>query len=134
MKVTRRPFASPLSTRRIPVHPCVRSHSSSRAIVYETLTLLRFPDTASDEVVEELVNSTWSLQYVVPGPVCGSAGPLETVLGAEGSTPPFQHAVLFRYGQERSMQNFLNNQNTLSLLEEVAPKVAEGMLLIRVMR
>lgn len=73
----------------------------------------------------DLVDRTWSLQYMSPGPVCGSAGPFEPLNGAEAYAPRFTHAVLFRYGQERACRNFLSSAPTLHLLEQVAPKIAE---------
>lgn len=43
------------------------------------------------------------------------------------SAPPFTHAVLFRYGQEKLLQTFLDNPRIAAILETTAGTAAEGV-------
>jgi hypothetical protein len=128
-------------------------HSKLTA-VNETLTLLRFPPGCTEvcapltaggapvdtllildcsprpqEDIADTVDRVWSLQYVAPGPVCGSAGPL-LPLAAPGVAvpppPPFSHAVLFRYASRPSLDAFVSNLKVRGMLGMTAAKVAEG--------
>ena len=112
------------------IRPSTR-RAGSRVDVYETLTLLQFPDACPAEDVLDAVDRVWSLQYMVSGPVCGSAGRLLPLPGAEPRAPPFTHAVLFRYGRRATADAFLDNPRTQELLGQVATGVAEGAVCLR---
>ena len=93
----------------------------------QTLTLFSLPDTADAEQVSEVVDSAWSLQYMVRGPVCGSAGSIETSLlptSANDSQASilaaFNNAVLFRYANMDTLDGFLSHAKTKLMLDEMS--------------
>ena len=61
---------------------------------------------------------------MVAGPVCSSAGPLIPLASFPAAAPPFSHAVLFRYGQDRVMQSFLGHGCTVEILEKAVETTA----------
>lgn len=93
----------------------------------QTLTLFSLPDTADANLVSEVVDSAWSLQYMVRGPVCGSAGSIETSLlpspaaqDRERLLAAFNNAVLFRYANRETLEGFLSHAKTKLMLDEMS--------------
>jgi len=93
----------------------------------QTLTLFSVPGTADADLVSEVVDSAWSLQYMVRGPVCGSAGSIETSLlpspaaqDRERLLAAFNNAVLFRYANRETLEGFLSHAKTKLMLDEMS--------------
>jgi hypothetical protein len=83
--------------------------------VYESLHLVEFEEECPLDIVSNVVDSIWSLQYVVPGPICGFAGPLQR--SSIGSSGTHFQAVLFRYGDQNKLNTFLAAPKTQDLFQ-----------------
>lgn len=101
--------------------------SADTCQVAESLTVFSLTPDLDDEQVSEVIDTCWSLQYMVRGPVCGSAGPVITGLVPSGSEShkatsleQFNNCILFRYASEKAMQDFLNHLKTKYMLDDVA--------------
>jgi hypothetical protein len=97
--------------------------------VSQSLTIFSLPDTATADQVSEVVDGAWSLQYMVRGPVCGSAGSIEQgFLPATGGTAAnkekllgaFNNAVLFRYANADALHGFMSHPKTKLMLDELS--------------
>ncbi len=110
--------------------PGRRARTTTRATLLscpQTLTLFSVPGTADADLVSEVVDSAWSLQYMVRGPVCGSAGSIETSLlpspaaqDRERLLAAFNNAVLFRYANRETLEGFLSHAKTKLMLDEMS--------------
>lgn len=102
----------------------VRTVATRAVSCPQTLTLFSLPEIADAELVSEVVDSAWSLQYMVRGPVCGSAGSIETSLaaqdGRERLLAAFNHALLFRYSDRGTLDGFLSHAKTKLMLDEMS--------------
>ncbi|KAI8114587.1 hypothetical protein M9434_002708 [Picochlorum sp. BPE23] len=115
--------------------------SADTCQVAESLTVFSLTPDLDDEQVSEVIDTCWSLQYMVRGPVCGSAGPVITGLVPSGTQSPkatsleqFNNCILFRYASEKSMQDFLNHLKTKYMLDDVAKeKTSAGVATVTFM-
>ena len=122
------------STRRQIGHSTTQRHTktttrrrttTTATVVHESLTLLPF-QSASEDKAAELVDTLWSMQYLVPGPICGSAGKIVPLVGSSNIPPPTSHAVLFRYGQLAVMDTFLGHLKTKEAIRNCATLSGQG--------
>jgi hypothetical protein len=96
------------------------------SVVHESLTLLAL-DGVDAEAQAEVVDKLWSMQYVVPGPVCGCAGKLVPLSAAESAPPPpASHAVLFRFPQFATQERFLNHLKVKEVIANGASLAHKG--------
>ncbi|WPT11243.1 hypothetical protein PSENEW3n2_00000682 [Picochlorum sp. SENEW3] len=115
--------------------------SADTCQVAESLTVFSLTPDLDDEQISEVIDTCWSLQYMVRGPVCGSAGPVITGLVPSGtqshkatSLEQFNNCILFRYASEKSMQDFLNHLKTKYMLDDVAKeKTSAGVATVTFM-
>ena len=75
--------------------------------------------TTTQEMISDSVDRVWSLQYVVAGPICGSAGPLSSPPTSTSTSMPYTHGVLFRFGQESPMNAFFAHPRTRDMLASI---------------
>lgn len=108
--------------------------------VPQTLTLFSLPVDASPEQISEVIDSAWSLQYMVRGPVCGSAGSIETSLLPTSVTSSvneedakrqallasFNNAVLFRYANQETLNGFMSHAKTKLMLDEMSTDASKS--------
>ena len=112
--------------------------SADTCQVAESLTVFSLTPDLDNEHVSEVIDTCWSLQYMVRGPVCGSAGPVITGLVSAGtgshqatSLEQFNNCILFRYASEKTMQDFLSHLKTKYMLDEVAKeKTSVGVVTV----
>jgi hypothetical protein len=128
----RSPVSHLASRRWVPSgghHEHVCQATSSMMNVAQTLTLFSLPTDSTDDQVSEVVDSAWSLQYMVRGPVCGSAGSIEQVIvpsnlsddaGDRADMTAFNNCVLFRYSNKAAMEQFMSNMKTKLMLDEMS--------------
>ena len=116
------------------------SASASTMAVPQTLTLFSLPENSSAEQISEVVDSAWSLQYMVRGPVCGSAGSIETSLLPTSVTSSvneedakrqallasFNNAVLFRYANMETLDGFMSHAKTKLMLDEMSSDASKS--------
>lgn len=108
--------------------------------VPQTLTLFSLPENSSTEQISEVVDGAWSLQYMVRGPVCGSAGSIETSLLPTSVTSSvneedakrqallasFNNAVLFRYANMETLDGFMSHAKTKLMLDEMSSDASKS--------
>lgn len=116
-RVTHRRCGNALRTAKQISHRQQQRLHVNAMLVHESLCLLPFGAVEDEDAVSELVDKLWSMQYVVPGPICGCAGKIIPVPSSGGSTtpsidPPASHAVFFRYGQPEVRKRFLEHLKT----------------------
>mmetsp|Transcript_13184 Transcript_13184/g.33860 ORF Transcript_13184/g.33860 Transcript_13184/m.33860 type:complete len:326 (-) Transcript_13184:77-1054(-) len=97
---------------------CFAAHSASNSCpVAEFVFLCKMKDGVDEAEAEEVVNALWSLQYAVPGCVCGSGGSVisqqipTAVAETEKYVEPtaWSHAVHIRLGSLRAVPSFRAN-------------------------
>jgi len=95
--------------------------------IFESLTLLHFkPDTA-EELISDIVDRVWSVQYLVPGPIVGAAGPLKSFQGSNTTDVAFSHAVLFRFGTHALQGSFQSSSTNQDMLTQTAGAVCDSI-------
>ena len=116
------------------------SASASTMAVPQTLTLFSLPLNSSTEQISEVVDGAWSLQYMVRGPVWGSAGSIETSLLPTSVTSSvneedakrqallasFNNAVLFRYANMETLDGFMSHAKTKLMLDEMSSDASKS--------
>ena len=112
--------------------PLSSSSQSSVCTVFESLTLIPFRQHEEEECISEAVDTLWSLQYMVRGPICGSAGPIlstllpESVAELKSNTIPLvSHCLHFRYGSEQNLQSFISHMKTKLMLKEKSEELTD---------
>jgi len=101
--------------------------------VSQSLTLFSLDPDYTDDQVSEVIDSTWSLQYMVRGPVCGSAGSVLMAMvpkrKEDGIVKEFNNCILFRYASESAMDQFMAHGKTKYMLDEVSrEKTTHGVV------
>lgn len=113
-----------------PRHRYIYARSSSDGArerictVSQSLTLFSLDPDYTDDQVSEVIDSSWSLQYMVRGPVCGSAGSVLMALVPESEDndmlKEFNNCILFRYASQSAMDQFMGHGKTKYMLDEVS--------------
>jgi hypothetical protein len=87
------------------------SAGAAKASVVEYLLLLQADGSQAPEVVEAMIESIWSLQYMVPGVVCAAAGPVVAThhysSTCKARLPALTHAVHFRLAGRPALEAFM---------------------------
>jgi hypothetical protein len=107
---------------------------SNTTTVAESLTLFSLKPEFDESQISEVIDSCWSLQYMVRGPVCGSAGPIVTAItqSNQDRMKQFNHCMYFRYASESAMEQFMGHLKTKYLLDEVSrTKTTSGVVSIQ---
>jgi hypothetical protein len=98
--------------------------------VVEHLVLMRAQEGAAPEAMEAVLDSLWSLQYMVPGVMCAAAAPVSTWNqpgAATGSSAPYTHLVHFRLGSLQALQQFTSHPLYSRTLAEAADPMCSCM-------
>lgn len=114
----------------------VRSSTEGRenmCTVSQSLTLFSLDPDFTDDQISEVIDSTWSLQYMVRGPICGSAGPVLMTIVPEdteqGVVKECTNCILFRYASQSVMDQFMSHGKTKYMLDEISrEKTTHGVV------
>lgn len=119
--------------RNIHIRSSSNEGRESMCTVSQSLTLFSLDPDYTDDQVSEVIDSTWSLQYMVRGPVCGSAGSVLMAMvpkrKEDGIVKEFNNCILFRYASESAMDQFMAHGKTKYMLDEVSrEKTTRGVV------
>lgn len=104
--------------------------------VSQSLTLFSLDPEYTGEQISEVIDSTWSLQYMVRGPICGSAGPVLMAMlphttedADQAIVQRYNNCILFRYASESAMSEFMSHGKTKYMLDEISrDKTTHGVV------
>lgn len=102
--------------------------------VCQSLTFFSLDPEFTDNDISEVIDGTWSLQYMVRGPICGSAGPVLIAIvpggkGEEDAVKGYNNCILFRYASDTAMDQFMSHGKTKYMLDEISrEKTTRGVV------
>lgn len=90
-----------------------------------------FRGDLQEQDISEAIDKCWSLQYMVRGPICASAGPVVTSIVPNidgGSGIPMEkmnHCIQFRYSNRETMEKFLDDFRAKNMIRDISEKMTD---------
>jgi len=107
------------------------SRDGNTCDIAESVTLMPFRGDLQEQDISEAVDKCWSLQYMVRGPICASAGPVVTSIVPNidgGSGIPMEkmnHCIQFRYSNRETMEKFLDDFKAKNMMRDISEKMTD---------
>lgn len=107
------------------------SRDGNTCEIAESVTFMPFRGDLQEQEISEAVDKCWSLQYMVRGPICASAGPVVTSIVPNidgGSGIPMEkmnHCIQFRYSNRETMEKFLDDFRAKNMIRDISEKMTD---------